>query len=52
MEKQIIQELMDEIATLKIVAKEIRNNNYKIQIFYKLNEMQTLLEFLLSKERD
>ena len=34
MEKQVIQELMDEIAPLKIVVKEIQNNDYKMQIFF------------------
>jgi hypothetical protein len=52
MEKEIIQNLLDEIATLWIIAKDIQNHDYKILIFYKLHEMQTVLENLLSKEVD
>ncbi len=52
MGKEIIQELLDEIATLLVIAKDIQNYDYKILIFYKLYEMQTVLENLLSKEVD
>ena len=49
-ERDIIMQIMDDLATLHQTAKEIKSSLYHAIVLLKIHELQSVLETLLTTE--